>query len=141
MFFVAANETSDFNTQNKICENWNVPYKGFSKKYLTKKILELKTEKHIFGKQAILLPGFDVAISDCAAKNPNGTGYLFRTDNTFVPVNLCSNESAIDYCDKNNCLAYYTDFMNGGKMRVLSKYTPSINANLQNIYKSRSSNI
>ena len=46
-----------------------------------------------------------------------------------------------DYCKKNNSLVYFIDFMNGGKMRVLSEYTESINNNLQNHYKFRSSNI
>lgn len=140
-FFVSVNAESDFKTQNKTCENWKTSYKGFDKKYFVKKILETKTESQTFGRPGILWPGFDVAVGDCSAKNPYGTGYLFKTDNAFVPVNLCSNESAVDYCSQNNCLAYYTDFINDGKMRILSKYTPSINLNLQNDYKFRSSNI
>lgn len=141
MFFVSADETSSFKTQTKTCENWGVEYQGLGKKYMVKKILESKTVKQTFGYTNVLLPPFDVAVSDCAANNPNGTGYLFRTDRNFIPVNLCSNESAVDYCNNNNCLAFYTDFMNGGKMRVLTKYTESINKNLQNTYRFRSSNI
>ena len=141
MFFVSADETSSFKTQSKTCDNWGVTYQGVGKKYMVKKILESKTDKQTFGNMHVLHPPFDIAVSDCAEKNPNGTGYLFRTDRTFISVNLCSNESAVDYCNKNNCLAYYTDFMNGGKMRVLTKYTESINKNLQNDYRFRSSNI
>jgi hypothetical protein len=141
MFFVSANDTSNFKMQNKTCASWGIEYPSLGKKYMVKKILESKTDKQTFGYMNVLLPPFDLAVSDCAAKNPNGTGYLFRTERHFTPVNLCSNESAVDYCNKNNCLAYYTDFMNGGKMRVLTKYTESINKNLQNNYRFRSSNI
>ena len=141
MFFVSANNMSDFDVKTKTCENWNIEYPSLGKKYMTKKILEQKKEKQTFGVRGVLLPPFDVGFSDCSAKNPNGIGYLFRTDRNFTSVNLCSNESAVDYCKKNNCLVYYTDFMNGGKMRVLSQYTPDINFNLQNDYKFRSSNL
>lgn len=141
MFFVSANDTSNFRIQNKTCDNWGIEYPSLGKKYMIKKVLDSKTESQTFGRPGILWPGFDVAVGDCSAKNPNGTGYLFKTDRNFVPLNICSNESAVDYCDKNNSLAYYTDFMNGGKMRVLTKYTEKINKNLQNDYRFRSSNI
>lgn len=138
MFFVSDDEISSFKTQSKTCENWGVEYPSLGKKYMIKKILDTKIENPFSG---ILWPGFDAGVNDSSSKNPNGTGYLFRTDRIFTPVNLCSNESAVDYCDKNNCIAYYTDFINGGKMRVLTKYTESINKNLQNVYSFRSSNI
>lgn len=138
MFFVSVDEISSYKTQSKTCENWGVEYPSLGRKYMIKKILDTKIEKPFSG---ILWPGFDAGVNDTSAKNPNGTGYLFKTDRNFTPVNLCSNESAVEYCDKNNCLAYYTDFINGGKMRVLSKYTESINKNLQNDYRFRSSNI
>lgn len=145
MFFVSANETSNFNTQNKVCDNWGVTYKSIGKKYFIKKILETKTETMRFGYMGlgsgVLWPGFDVGLSDVSEKNPNGNGYQFKTEKNFTTINLCSNESAVDYCIKNNCLAYYTDFMNGGKMRVLAEYTESINKNLQNDYRFRSSNL
>jgi hypothetical protein len=141
MFFVSVEETSGFKTQNKICENSGVAYQGLGKKYMVKKILESKTEKQTFGYMNVLLPPFDMAFSDCSATNPNGTGYLFRTDRNFTSVSLSSNESAVDFCIKNNCLVYYNDYINGGNMRVLSKYTPDINAKLQNHYRFRSSNL
>lgn len=145
MFFVSANDTSNFNTQSKTCDNWGSKYPSVGKKYVVKRILETKKESMKFGYiglgSGVLWPGFDVAVSDVSEKNPNGTGYQFKTDNSFTSVNLCSNESAVDYCDKNNCIVYYTDFMNGGKMRILTKYTPDINAKLQNDYRFRSSNI
>jgi hypothetical protein len=145
MFFVSANDTSNFNTQAKTCDNWGSKYPSVGKKYVVKRILETKKESMKFGYiglgSGVLWPGFDVAVSDVSEKNPNGTGYQFKTDNKFTSVNLCSNESAVDYCDKNNCIVYYTDFMNGGKMRILTKYTPDINAKLQNDYRFRSSNI
>lgn len=137
MFFVSANETSNFNTQNKVCENWGVTYKSVGKKYFIKRVLEKKIERMRYGYvglgSGVLWPGFDVGLSDVSEKSPNGNGYQFKTDKNFNPINLCSNESAVDYCKKNNCLAYYTDFINGGKMRVLSEYTESINKNLQNV--------
>lgn len=141
MFFVSANNISNFKTQTRTCDNWNITYPSLGKKYMVKKILETKIEKQTFGMIGILWPGFDVAFGDSSQKNPNGTGYLFKTDRNFTPINFCSNESAVDYCTKNDSLAFYTDFMNNGKMRVLSKYTESINQNLQNYYKFRSSNI
>ena len=141
LFFVSANEISSFKSQSMICDNWGISYPSVGKKYMIKKILETKTDTLTFGRMSVLCPGYDVAFSDCSAKNPTGTGYQFITDKNFIPTNLCSNESAVDYCIKNNCLAYYTDFVNGGKMRVLSKYTESVNKNLRNDYKFRSSNI
>ena len=145
IFFVSANDISNFKIQNKTCDNWSVNYPSVGKKYFTKKILETITEPMKYGYiglgSGVLWPGFDVGLSNVSEKNPNGNGYQFKTDKNFIPINLCSNESAVDYCIKNNCLAYYTDFMNGGKMRVLSKYTESINKNLQNDYRFRSSNL
>ncbi len=141
MFFVSANDTSNFKMQNKTCDNWGIIYPSLGKKYMVKKILDTKIESLPFGYQGVLRIGYDVGVNDSSAQNPNGTFYSFKTDRNFVPLDFCSNESAVDYCIKNNTLAYFTDFMNGGKMRVLSKYTESINNNLQNHYKFRSSNI
>jgi hypothetical protein len=141
MFFVSANDTTNFKMQNKTCDNWGIGYPSLGKKYMVKKVLDSKTQSQTFGQPNILWPPFDVGVGDCSAKNPNGTGYLFKTDRNFVPINFCSNESAVDYCNKNNSLVYYTDFMNEGKMRLLTKYTESINKNLQNDYRFRSSNM
>jgi hypothetical protein len=145
MFFVSVNDISNFTTQVNTCNNWGNKYPSIGKKYIIKKILETKIEPMKFGfvgfGNGVLWPGFNVAVSNVSEKNPNGFGYQFKTDNTFTSINLCSNESAVDYCEKNNCIIYYTDFMNGGKMRILTKYTPEINANLQNDYVFRSSNL
>lgn len=138
MFFVSANDKSDFKLQDKLCANWGIAYPSLGKKYMVKKILDSKTEKQTFGKQGILPYGYDIGFSDCSEKHPNGTGYFFKTDRNFSPIDLCSNESAVQYCSKNNSIIYYTDFINEGKMRVLSKYTESINKYLQNDYTFRS---
>jgi hypothetical protein len=127
--------------QTKICENWNMPFKSVSKKYRFKRVIDEKREKQTFGYLGVLLPGYDVAITDCSQKNPNGIGYLFKTEKSFQLINLCSNESAVDYCIKNKCLVYYNDFLNKGNLRLLSAYTEDINTRLQNSYKFRSSNI
>ena len=139
MFFVLGNNIQNENL--KLCDNWKVEYPEIGRKYMAKKILEFKTQDQKFGQPSLLLPGFDVAVGDCSANHPNGKGYLFKTDRNFTPINLCCNESAVDYCVKYNSLIYYNDFINGGKMRVLSPYTEIINKNLQNNYKFRSSNI
>jgi hypothetical protein len=141
MFWVAADEPSEFDVRTKTCDNWGVQYISVGKKYMYKKILKSKSERQVFGYPGILLPPYDVAVGDCAEKNPNGTGYMFQTDRNFTPINLCCNESAVDYCKKQNVLVYYNDFMNSGKLRLLTEHTVSINTNLQNDYKFRSSNI
>ena len=141
MFFVSANDISNFKIQNKTCDNWEIKYPSIGKKYMIKKILDTKITRRTIEHPGVLLPGYDLGIDDCSTKNPNATRYMFKTERNFVPINFCSNESAVDYCKKNNSLVYFIDFMNGGKMRVLSEYTESINKNLQNHYKFRSSNI
>lgn len=124
-----------------LCENWNVQFNSVGRKYRFKKILEEKREKQIFGRPGILWPGFDVAIGDCCQNNPQGTGYLFKTNKEFQHITLACNESAVDYCIKNNCLVYYNDFMNKGALRILSAYTEDVNRKLQNKYLFRSSNM
>ena len=123
------------------CENWDIDYKSIGIKYRYKNILEEKKEDQIFGIKGILWPGFDVAVSNCCQKNPNGTGYLFKTDRTFKTINFCCNESAVDFCKKNKVIVYYSDFLNNGKLRTLSQYTENVNRKLQNTYLFRSSNI
>lgn len=125
----------------KECENWNIKYKGLRRKYMYKKVLDTRKEKQQFGIPGLLVPGYDVGISDVSQKHPKGHGYLFKTDNNYKPINLCSNESAVSFCKKNNVLIYYNDFLNKGKLRLLSEFTPQINKNLQNPYLYRSSNI
>lgn len=125
----------------KVCENWNEEFNGVGRKYMSKYIIDRKIERQQFGRPGILYPGYDVGISDVSNKNPQGHGYLFKTDKQFKKVDLCSNESAVDYCKKNNVLIYYNDFMNKGNLRLLSEYTPKINQSLQNPYKYRTSNI
>ena len=71
MFFAVIDTISPTNT--KTCENWKINYKGLGPKYRFKGIINEKTEKQTFGFPSILFPGFDVAVSDCAQKNPNGT--------------------------------------------------------------------
>jgi hypothetical protein len=141
MFFVTVEDIYSFSSQEKKCVNWGVHYFGLKRKYLSKRILELEKNKQMFGYMNVLLPPFDLAVSDCSEKNPNGNGYLFRTDKNFISLDLCSNESAVDYCIKENCVIYYSDFLNGGQMRVLTEFTESINKNLGNAYKFRSSNL
>lgn len=139
MFFSVIDNSS--NMSDKVCYHLNLPYKSVGQKYRSKKILAEKTESQIFGTPYFLLPGYDVAVSDCCEKNPNGTGYLFKTEKSFKAINLCSNESAVSYCIEENAIVYYNDFLNNGKLRVLTAYTESININMQNPYKFRSSNI
>lgn len=141
MFFVSANNVSTSNASQKKCECCGLNYYSVGKKYMSKKILNERKDPGRFGVQGLLWPGFDVGFSDLSDKNPIGTGYLFATDKTFNSLTLCSNECAVEYCKKNAVLIYYNDFANGGKLRLLSKYTESINTNLQNDYKYRSSNI
>jgi hypothetical protein len=125
----------------KNCVNWGLEYESVGTKYRLKKILEERREKEQFGKIGLLIPGFEVAIGDCCEKNPNGTSYQFKTENKFEKLDLCCNESAVDYCKSHKSLIYYTDFINKGKIRVLSPYTEDINRKLQNNYLFRSSNI
>ncbi len=140
-FFFAIDEISKFKHQIKKCDNWGIEYPSLGRKYQVKEIIHQKSEKEIWGRPGILWPGFDVRIGDCSADNPNGTGYLFATKREFMPRSFCSNESAVDYCIKNNVLVFYIDYLNKAKMRVLSPFTESININLQNPHKFRSSNI
>ncbi len=141
MFFVAANDPSKYDVRIKTCENWGLQYLSIGKKYMYKKILRVKTERQNFDYPNFLRPPFDVAIGDSSERNRNGTAYIFETDRNFTSINLCSNESAVDYCGRNNAIIYYIDFMHRGELRVLTEYTVSINTNLQNDYKFRSSNI
>jgi hypothetical protein len=138
--FVALVDNST-KTKMQTCDNWGMEYCSVGRKYRFKKILQEKREQQTFGTPGILWPGFDVAVGDCSQKNVHGTGYLFKTDNNFQNVNLACNESAVDYCIKNKCLVYYNDFLNNGKLRILSAYTEDINRKLQNPYLFRSSNI
>jgi len=123
------------------CENWGNEYEGVGRKFMAKKISDVRKDKLQFGVLGIMYPGWDVGINDVSQKNPQGHGYLFKTENQFNPINLCSNESAVSYCKNNNSLIYYNDFTNEGKLRILSEYTPEINSNLKNPYIYRSSNI
>ena len=139
MFFVSA--TNPSNTTQKKCECCDSIYHSIGKKYMTKKILNERKDVGRFGEQGVLWQGFDVGFTDLSDKNPIGTSYSFETDKIFNSVNLCSNECAVDFCKKNHVLIYYNDFLNMGKLRLLSKYTESINTNLVNDYKFRSSNL
>lgn len=139
MFIAVVDKDNQLMSKN--CGNWNIPFGASGRKYMFKKIIDEKKEKQTFGYPGILLPGYDVAISDCSEKNPNGSGYLFKTESSFHGIDLCSNESAVDFCVKNRCLVYYNDFLNKGNLRLLSGYTEDINNKLQNPYKFRSSNI
>lgn len=139
LFISVIDTTASFSSKN--CENWNCEYNSSGNKYRYKRIVkEFKTEA-TFGHPPVLAPGFDVGVSDCSNKNPNGTNYMFRTQPPFEKINLCSNESAVDYCKKNNVIIFYNDFMNKGQVRVLTRYTETINRNLKNGYLFRSSNI
>ena len=139
MFFAIIDKSAKLKDKN--CKNWNTNYKGVLRKYMSKSITKEQKQNQTFGSPGLLLQGFDVAVSDCSLKNPNGTGYLYRTDGNFKSVDICSNESAVSFCQKNNALIYYNDFLNNGELRVLSPVTESINKNLQNSYLFRSSNI
>ncbi len=138
--FLAIIDTST-KPKTKICENWSINYKAIGKKYRYKEILNERKERQTFGYPGILMPGFDVAVSDCSEKNPNGTGYMYKTDGSFKSIDLCCNESAVSFCKENNSLVYYNDFINNGKLRVLTPVTETINKNLQNPHLFRSSNI
>ena len=107
-------------------------------KYRFKKIITQKKENLSFGYQAILLPPYNIGVSDATEKNPNGNSYNYETDNNFKKIDLCCNESAVDFCEKNHSLIYYNDFLNNGKLRVLTPETLEINKNLQNVYLCRS---
>ncbi len=139
VFFPVIDNTSP--KKNLNCENWGVSYYGTGNKYKYKEIIDIKIEQQRFGMPGILWPGYDVAVGDCSANNPIGTGYQFKTAGQFKSISLCCNESAVDFCKKNNCIVYYNDFLNDGKLRLLTEYTVSINQNLKNSYLYRSSNI
>ncbi|AHM63233.1 hypothetical protein D770_24940 [Flammeovirgaceae bacterium 311] len=128
-------------TSTKFCDSWAINFNSAGKKFYYKKILAEKRESQTFGTPGVLMPGYDLAFGDCSQKNPHGTGYLFKTDNTFHNANFSCNESAVEFCKNNNCLVYFMDFLNQGKLRVLSRYTEDINKKLQNPYLFRSSNI
>jgi len=138
MFMAVVDNEATTNVET--CAAWKVAYNSAGRKYRFKKILQEKKEAQTFGYPGILWPGFDVAVGDCSPKNLQGTGYLFKTDNNFQNVNLCSNESAVDFCKQENCLIYYNDFLNKGKLRILSPNTEDINTKLQNPYLYRSLN-
>lgn len=139
MFFAVVD--TEVSLKNKSCENWHTDFKGLGRKFRYKKILDEKRERQTFGMPGILMPGYDVAVGDCSQKNPNGTGYMYKTDSAFKPIELCCNESAVSFCKKNKAIVYYNDFLNNGKLRVLTPETESINRNLQNSYLFRSLNI
>lgn len=123
--------------QTKECENWNINYKGLHGKYRFKNIIEESREQFIPG---VLMPGFNIAVSDTSDNSPNGNVYHYKTESKFNSINLCCNESAVSFCQKNNTIVYYNDFIYNGKLRVLTPYTVSINKNLQNSYLYRSLN-
>lgn len=139
MFFAVIDTV--ISLKSKTCENWNIDFKGLGKKYRFKRILSEKRERQTFGMPGVLMPGYNVAVGDCSQKNPDGTGYMYKTDGMFKSIELCSNESAVSFCKKNKAIVYYNDFLNKGKLRVLTPETESINRNLQNSYLFRSSNI
>ncbi len=141
MFFVSATNPTISNSSQKKCDSCGLSYSSVGKKYMSKKVLNERKEPGRFGVQGLLWPGFDVGFSDLSDKHPIGTGYLFEKGKTFNSLSLCSNESAVDYCKQKGVLVYYNDFANNGKFGILSKYTESINTNLQNDYKYRSSNL
>ena len=127
--------------RNKTCENWQIEFGGLGRKYRFKNILDEKRQRQTFGMTGILVPGYNVRVGDCSQKNPNGTSYMYKTDGSFKSIELCCNESAVSFCKKNKAIVYYNDFLNKGKLRVLTPETESINRNLQNSYLFRSSNI
>ena len=139
MFFAVIDNYASLRSKN--CDNWNVDYQSIGRKYRFKKVLDEKKENQTFGVPGILMPGYDVAVGDCSQKNINGTGYMYKTDGGFKSINICCNESAVSFCNKNKAVVYYNDFLNDGKLRVLTSHTKSINENLQNPYLFRSSNI
>jgi len=135
MFFAVIDSRTKLHT--KECENWNINYKGLHRKYRFKNIIEENREQFIPG---VLMPGFDIAVSDRSEKNPNGNDYHYKTESKFNSIDLCCNESAVSFCEKNNTIVYYNDFINNGKLRLLTANTVSINKNLQNQYLYRSLN-
>jgi hypothetical protein len=139
MFVAVIDNVSNVKKLN--CQQWNIGYNSIGSKYRYKKIIKEDRQPQTFGRPGILMPGFNVAVSDCSQKNPQGTGYLFKTDDNFQQANFSCNESAVEFCQKNNCLVYYLDFLNDGKLRILTAYTQDVNKKLQNPYLFRSSNI
>jgi len=139
MFFAVID--NNIIAKTKKCECWGNNYMGLGVKYRYKKILDLRKESQQFGQRGILLSGFDIAVSDCSNNNPNGIGYMYKTDGEFKSIDLCCNESAVSFCKKNNSIVYYNDFLNDGNLRVLTPETENINRNLQNPYLYRSLNI
>ena len=139
MFHAVIDTQSSF--KNVECANWKVNYNSKGSKYRFKNIVKKMECDVEYGYPMPLFPSFDIGVSDCSDKNPKGTNYLFSTDNSYQKINLCCNESAVEFCKKNNTIVYYNDFLNKGKLRVLTSHTESINKKLQNKYLFRSSNI
>jgi len=122
---------------SKQCENWDINYSGLHGKYRYKKIIKENREQFIPG---VLMPGYDIAVSDRSDLNPNGKDYHFKTDSKFNSLDVCCNESAVSFCEKNFTIVYYNDFINNGKLRILIPETVKLNLNLQNAYLYRSLN-
>jgi hypothetical protein len=139
MFIAIIDTQQELNFFN--CDSWGINYPGLFNKYQYKKIIQEVSQPQTFGYPNILLPGFDLGISDCSSNNPNGNGYLYKTGKLYEKINLSSNEAAVSFCQKENCIVYYNDFMNKGKLRVLFSKTPEINQKLRNTYLYQSSNI
>lgn len=142
MFFTSVNETFELPTSQEECKNWKILYHSIGRKYYTRRIIDSRKESMTYGVldfgHGLLHPGYNVGVSDISQKNINGTGYQFKTEKKFIPTSFCSNESVVEYCIKNNLIAYYVDFLNGGKLRILCEFTENINNNLNNKYKFRS---
>ncbi len=139
LFLSVIDTTPSFKT--KKCEIWDWEFKATGNKYRYKKLLEERSISVNFGYPMMLLPGFNTGVSDISNKNPKGTSYQFKTEQSYQKIDLCSNESAVDYCKKNNAIIFYNDFLNNGQLRALTSYTENINKNLKNHYLFRSSNI
>jgi hypothetical protein len=119
------------------CENCNIEYNSIGIKYRSSKINKIEIEKQNI-KGLNLNKGYDLAVTDCCDKYPNGTVYFYKVDFNMTPINLCSNECAVDFCDKNNSLVFIKDNLIDGNVRVLCKHTKDINLNLENEYLYRS---
>lgn len=128
------------NLQEKTCINCKKKYLGVYRKYMSKRILKMKKREEEYGIMQPFPFDYDITISDVAPLHKEGYRYLFKTEKKFISVSICSNECSVQYCKQNNTLIYYNDFINKGKLRILSEYTPDINENLKNLYTYRSSN-
>ena len=127
--------------RSQTCEFCKSEYKGLGNKYRYKLIIDEISESITFGLPGILTHGFDIAVSDCNKNNVNGTGYSYKTDGVFKQVNLCCNECAVSFCQDPGAIIYYNDFLNKGRLRVLTPLTEVINKNLGSPYLFRSLNI